>query len=94
MSAMVISSVKRFIEMSPRLEYLGIENIHFYNSAKKADVDAPMVALVPFVDFVILGKDANLAPYFVRIVDEAVARHIPVLSEECINNSNIFLINC
>jgi hypothetical protein len=29
MSAMVISSVKRFIEMSPKLEEIGVKNIHF-----------------------------------------------------------------
>lgn len=93
MSAMVISSVRKFIEMSTRLEDLGFKNIHFYNSKSEGDIDTPMVALVPFVDFVILGKDAGLASYLPKIVDEAVARHIPVLSEECLNNSYIFLFN-
>lgn len=90
MSAMVLSSVKRFIEMSPRLEDLGVQNIHFYNSQNDGDLNTPMVALVPFVDCVILGKDANLSRHFKKVTDEAIARHIPVLSEDCLNEFKKF----
>ena len=84
MSAMVISSIKTFIEMSPKLEEVGVRNIHFYNS-KSGDVhDAPMVSLVPFVDLVVLGKDANLSPQINKIVKEALDRHIPLVTEDCL----------
>jgi ABC-type uncharacterized transport system substrate-binding protein len=84
MSAMVISSVKRFVEMSPKLEELGIQNIHFYNSQNGEDLNTPIISLVPFVDFVVLGKDANLSRHLSKVMDEAFARHIPVLSEDCL----------
>ena len=37
MSAMVISSVKRFINMSPKLEAIGIKNVHFYSSESNGE---------------------------------------------------------
>ncbi|WP_333654149.1 hypothetical protein [Dissulfurispira sp.] len=84
MSAMVISSVKRFIDMSPKLEEIGIKNIHFYNSKGNEELTTPMVALVPFIDVVVLGKDAYRSTLTDRVVEEALARHIPVVSEDCI----------
>lgn len=87
MSAVVISSVKRFIEMSHKLEDLGFERIHFYNSRNNGDLDAPIVALIPFVDFVVLGDDAALSPYLAKVIDEASARRIPVLSEDCLSRA-------
>jgi hypothetical protein len=90
MSAIVISSIQRFIEMSPRLEELGIDHIHFYNSKRDNDLNTPMVALVPFVDFVVLGKDANLSRHLSKVMDEAFARHIPVLSEDCLHDMKNF----
>lgn len=90
MSAMILSSVKRFIEMSPLLEEFGIENIHFYNSKNDADLNTPMVALVPFVDVIILGNDAGLSRHLAKIIDEAMARHIPVLSDECLHEVKNF----
>lgn len=86
MSAMVISSIKRFIEMSPKLEDLGVKNIHFYNSMSNDELPAPMVALVPFVDVVVLGKDAHCSPFMTKVVQEALARHIPVVSDDCIED--------
>lgn len=77
MSAMVISSIKRFIEMSPKLEELGLSNIHFYNSETIEDIDTPMIALVPFIDCVILGKEAKLSGQLTQVIDEAFARRIP-----------------
>ena len=85
MSAMVISSVKRFIEISPLLEDFSIGNIYFYNSMNDDDLNTPMVALVPFVDVVILGKDAEFSRQLTEIIDEAIARHIPVISDECLH---------
>jgi hypothetical protein len=84
MSAMVLSSIKRFIDMSPKLEEIGIKNIHFYNSKGNEELTTPMVALVPFVDVVVLGKDAYHSTLMNRVVEEALARHIPVVSEDCI----------
>ncbi len=82
---MIISSVKNFIEMSHDLEEIGFSNIHFYNSTNDSSLNAPMIALVPFVDFLILGSDAGLSPNLNRLINEAQARHIPVIREECIN---------
>jgi hypothetical protein len=90
MSAMVLSSVKRFIEISPKLEGLGVQNIHFYNSKNNDELTTPMVALVPFVDLVVLGKDANPSKNLSKVIDEAFARHIPVLSEDCLNEMKGF----
>jgi phosphopentomutase len=90
MSAMVLSSVKRFIEMSPKLEELGVQNIHFYNSQNGGDLNTPMIALVPFVDVVILGKDAGLSGHFNKVIDEAFTRRIPVLSEDCLYDMKNF----
>lgn len=90
MSAMVISSIKRFAEMVHSLEELGIENIHFYNAKKDADLNTPMVALVPFVDVIILGKDAGLSRHLTKIIDEATARHIPILSDDCLQEIKNF----
>lgn len=86
MSVMVLSSVKRFIEMSPRLEDIGVKNIHFYNSKNNDELTTPMISLVPFVDCVILGKDAHCSALMTRVVEEALARHIPVVSEDCIGD--------
>jgi len=86
MSAMVLSSVKRFIDMSPKLEDLGVKNIHFYNSRGNDKLTTPMVALVPFVDVVVLGKDAHCSTLMNRVVEEALARHIPVVSDDCIGD--------
>lgn len=90
MSAMVLSSVRRFIEMSPMLEELGIRNIHFYDAQNDGGLDHPVVALVPFVDCVVLGKDTNLSGQLSRVVEEAFARHIPVLSEDCLHEMKNF----
>lgn len=90
MSAMVLSSVKRFIEMSGKLEELGLDTIHFYNAHIDGDINPPIVALVPFVDCVILSRDADLSRQLSRVIDEALARRIPVLSEECLDNLKNF----
>ncbi len=86
MSGMVISSVENFVNMSGHLEDIGISNIHFYNSKNHSGLDTPMIALVPFLDFLILGDDAHISPSLQQIVSEAHARHIPVLKGECIKN--------
>lgn len=90
MSAMVLSSVKRFIEMSEKLEELGLDTIHFYNSEKDGNLNPPIVALVPFVDCVILSRDADLSRQLSSVIDEAFARHIPVLSEDCLHKLKNF----
>ena len=89
MSAMVLSSIKRFIEMSPRLEDLGVQNIHFYNSQNDCALN-PMISLVPFVDVVVLGKDAHLSRHLKKVIDEAIARHVPVFSEDCLHEMKNF----
>ncbi len=86
MSAMVLSSVKRFIDISEKLEEIGIRNIHFFNSKDNDELTTPMVALVPFMDVLVLGEDAHLSSYSNKVVEEAVARHIPVVSEDCIGD--------
>lgn len=83
MSAIVLSSLKRFIDMSHKLEELGLRNIHFFNSQNN-ELSTPMMALVPFVDMLVLGKDANCFSYFDRLVNAVMDRHIPVISEDCI----------
>jgi hypothetical protein len=86
MSAIVLSSVKRFIEMSSKLEDIGVKNIHFYNSQNNDELTTPMVSLIPFVDFVVLGKDAHCSPHMNKVVEEALARNIPVVSEDCLGD--------
>ncbi len=90
MSAMVISSVTGFVGMSKKLEEIGIKNIHFYNSINNDELTTPMITLMPFMDVVVLGKDADCSHDMARLVDEAMARHIPVVSEECLNELKNF----
>lgn len=82
MSAMIISSLDRFIGMARKLEEYGVTNIHLCYAKSNGDLDMTVIALVPFVDFVILGKDAHYLPYLSQIIKEAQLRHIPVLPEE------------
>lgn len=82
MSAMIISSLDRFIDMARKLEDYGVTNIHLCYARNSGNMDISVIALVPFVDFVILGKDAHYLPYLSQIVKEAQLRHIPVLPEE------------
>lgn len=84
MSAIVLSSAEGFVGLSKKLEKLEIDNIHFYNSKSHGNAGTPVIAIVPFVDFVILGKDADVSPHLTKVVDEAFARHIPVIYEECL----------
>lgn len=87
MSAMVISSVEVFSKMSKRLEDIGISNIHFYNSKSNKELSIPMIALMPFMDFVILGKDTHCSSSSYRqVILEAQARDIPVITQECIDD--------
>ncbi len=90
MSGMVISSVKKFIEMSQALQELGLDTIHFYNSENNRDPDPPMVTLVPFVDCIIVCKDTNYSGRFNKVIDEAYARRIPLLTEECLHEMKNF----
>lgn len=90
MSVIVISSVGRFIEMSRKLEGLGLQNLHFYNSQNDGGLNTPIAELLPFVDCVVLGKDANLLRHLDKVIDEAFARHIPVLSEDCFHEIKNF----
>ncbi|MFN3532186.1 MAG: hypothetical protein ACK41Q_06675 [Candidatus Brocadia sp.] len=82
MSAMIISSLDRFIVMARKLEEYGVTNIHLCYAKNNGDLDISVIALVPFVDFVILGEDAHYLPYLSQIIKEAQLRHIPVLPEE------------
>lgn len=84
MSAMIISSLERLIGMAQKLENFGITNIHFYSAKNGGDLDVATIAFVPFVDFVIVGKDAPHSSSLNQIIKEAQTRRIPVLSEECI----------
>jgi hypothetical protein len=45
-----------------------------------------MIALVPFVDVVVLGKDAHCSTLMNKVAEEALARHVPVVSEDCIGD--------
>lgn len=85
MSAIVLSGVEKLATMSPVLEKIGIKNIHFFNARNNDELSTPLVALVPFVDAVVLGEDAHFSPHIHRLIDEALARHIPVVAESCIN---------
>lgn len=80
MTVMIISGIKRFMKMSRILENAGITNIRFYNSLERVLVE-PIVPLVKFMDFLILGRDAISFPYLKEILDEARRRNIPVISE-------------
>lgn len=82
MSAMIISSLDRFIGMAKTLEDRGVTNIHLCYAKSTDDLDLSVIALVPFVDFVIVGEDARSLPYLKQIITEAQLRHIPVLPEE------------
>jgi hypothetical protein len=82
MSAMIISSLDRFIGIARKLEDLGVTNLHLCYAKNSGDLDISVVALVPFVDLVILGEDAHYLPYLNQIVHEAQIRQIPVLPEE------------
>ncbi len=44
-----------------------------------------MSVLVPFVDMVVLGKDAELSPSVNKVVKEALDRHIPLVTEDCLD---------
>lgn len=85
MSAMIISSLERFIGMAQKLEDFGVTNIHFCYAKDNGYLDPTIIAFVPFVDFVILGKDARYSPSLNRIINEAQTKHIPVLSEDSID---------
>ncbi|MCX8031313.1 MAG: hypothetical protein N3A59_07040 [Thermodesulfovibrionales bacterium] len=85
MSAMVISNVKKFIEMSEVLKELGLDTIHFYNTENNHDFELPMSALVPFVDFIIMCKDLRDSIAVSKVIDAAISRGIPVLSDDCLS---------
>lgn len=70
--------------MSRILKDIGFSKIYFYNSRHNGSLDAPMIALIPFVNFLIPGDDAGLLPNLDRLIMEARARHIPVIQEECV----------
>ncbi len=84
MSAMVISSIQKFVEMSKSLDEIGVSNIYFYNPTNFLDTNMPIIALLPFADFVVLSKDAGFSGHLAKVVDEAISRGIPVLSEDCL----------
>lgn len=82
MSAMIISSLDRFIGMARKLENSGVTNIHLCYAKSTDNVDLSVIALVPFVDYVIVGEDAHCLPYLKQIIMEAQLRNIPILPEE------------
>ncbi|MCF6148038.1 MAG: hypothetical protein E3K37_05210 [Candidatus Kuenenia sp.] len=84
MSAMVISNAEGFAGMVKPLEDYGITNIHFCSAREKRDIDPTAIAFVPFVDFIILGKEAGYSAQINSILREAKERQIPVLHESCI----------
>ena len=82
MSAMVISSLDRFLSVARKLEGSGVTNIHLCYAKQMDKFDLSVVALVPFVDYVIVGEDAHNLPYLKHIITEAQLRQIPVLPED------------
>ncbi len=62
MSAMIISSLDRFIGMAKTLEDRGVTNIHLCYAKSTDNLDLSVIALVPFVDFVIVGESELLWP--------------------------------
>jgi len=82
MSAMIISSLDRFIEVTRKLESCGTTNMHLCYAKNTGDLDTSVIALVPFVDFLILDKDAHYSTYLDQIIKEAQIRCIPVLPED------------
>ncbi len=90
MSAMVISSVKKFIDMSMVFQELGLDTIHFYNTENSFDFELPMVAVVPFVDCIIMCKDTNYSVSLSKAIDAAIARGIPLLSDDCLQELKNF----
>jgi len=80
MRIMVISSVERFIDILPKLEDLRVSNIYFYNAKTNKDLNVPVITLIPFVDVVVVGKDAHCF-HINRIIEEAKDRHVPVINE-------------
>ncbi|MCD5411847.1 MAG: hypothetical protein LRZ90_03300 [Thermodesulfovibrionales bacterium] len=86
MSTMIVSGFKRFNKMLRTLEDIGISNVYFYDVHNGEELTTPIISLIPFVDVVVLGRDAHFSPHFHRIIDEANARRIPVISEECLQN--------
>lgn len=90
MSALVIGNIKGFIDISSRLEDIGISIIHFYNSNNNGNLNTP-VTVLPFIDLLILGKEAFLSPHVNELIEGAFSRGIPVLSEDCITRMDIKL---
>ncbi len=82
MSAMIISSLDRFIGMARKLENSGVTNIHLCYAKSTDKLDISVIALVPFVDSVIVGEDAHCLPHLKQIITEAQLRNIPILPEE------------
>ncbi len=84
MSVMVISNNERFIDMSKKLEDIGISNICFYHSGVNKKNKEQMINHLTFVDVVIVDKDTHYSKRFNQIVAEAQSRHIPVILDKCI----------
>ncbi len=82
MAVMIISGIKRLMDMSSVLEKSGITDIRFYNSTLRKALAEPILPVVRFMDILILGKDARFLPHLREIIAEAKRCCVPVISEE------------
>lgn len=84
MSALVISRIDSFIEISKRLENIGVSTVYFYNS-EFDNFELPASAVVPFIDMLVLGKAIGAVPHINKVINDSLDRHVPIFSEDCLN---------
>lgn len=85
MSVMIIGSQNHLNKVLDCLNGLKIDNIYFYNANSGSLFTPTINGLLPFVDVVVLGKEATSMCGFSNIFDNAIARKIPLIAEDCIH---------
>ena len=78
MSAIIFGSKKSLMRITGKLMDSNFTNIFFLDSGKNKP-DIPMVSLLAFVDFLLLGSDSHESPHLERILIEAKSRPVPVI---------------
>lgn len=67
MSALAISRIDSFIEISKRFEKIGVSTVHFYNSEFDS-FELRASAVVPFIDMLVIGKAIEAVPHINKIL--------------------------
>jgi hypothetical protein len=81
MSAIVFGSKKCLIRITRKLMDSNFTNIIFLDSGTH-EPDIPVVSLIPFVDFLFLGKNSHESANLERLLIKAKASAVPVIKEE------------